>query len=341
MKSAALELLTGHGPLVPLLALAGVAALTFLVTARLARQADTIAEQTGLGRVFIGTMLLALATSLPELLTNVNAGLLGEPDIGAGDLLGASLANMLILAVVDLVFARHRVLHRVALDHTLVGLLGILLVALVGAALVTGGWGRIGHVGLESLALLVVYLGGMAVVYRSSIVGTGAPEEARRQDGAALRRAATGFLLGTVGLALLAPVLVLAAHAVAQEAGVSTTFVGTLLVGLTTSLPELAATVAAVRIGAIDLAAGNVFGSVAFNMLVFVVLDAAYRDGPLVQAVAREHLLTVFVLTICLALALMAMLSRARRRPGIVRPESVLIVVAYLLGAWLLARSGS
>ena len=69
MKTAVLGLLTGHGALVPALALAAVAALIFLVTARLARHADTIAEHTGLGRLWIGSVLLAATTSLPELLT--------------------------------------------------------------------------------------------------------------------------------------------------------------------------------------------------------------------------------------------------------------------------------
>ena len=342
MKAIVLDLLTGHGPAIPVVALATVAALVFLVTARLARHADTIADRTGLGRVWIGTVLLAATTSLPELLTNVNAGLLDEPDIGAGDLLGASLANMLILAMLDLVFARRRILHQVAIDHTLVGLLGILLAAMVGTALVTGGWGRIGHVGLESPAILLVYLGGMAAVYRSAVIGPVPLDDVPpgEKDQAPLRAAVAGFALGAAGLVLLAPLLVLAADAVSQEAGLTATFVGTLLVGLTTSLPELAATVSAVRIGALDLAAGNVFGSVAFNLLVFVFLDVAYRGGPLVQAISRDHLLTIFALTVCLSLALMAMLSRARRRPGPVLVESVLVVVAYALAAWLLARGG-
>jgi cation:H+ antiporter len=342
VKAIVLGLLTGHGPAIPLLALAAVAVLVFLVTARLARHADTIADRTGLGRVWIGTVLLAATTSLPELLTNVNAGLLDEPDIGAGDLLGASLANMLILAMLDLVFARRRILHQVAIDHTLVGLLGILLAAMVGTALVTGGWGRIGHVGLESPAILLVYLGGMAAVYRSAVIGPVPLDDVPpgEKDQAPLRAAVAGFALGAAGLVLLAPLLVLAADAVSQEAGLTATFVGTLLVGLTTSLPELAATVSAVRIGALDLAAGNVFGSVAFNLLVFVFLDVAYRGGPLVQAISRDHLLTIFALTVCLSLALMAMLSRARRRPGPVLVESVLVVVAYALAAWLLARGG-
>ena len=343
MKTAILGQLTGHGALVPALALATVAALIFLVTARLARHADTLAEHTGLGRLWIGTVLLAATTSLPELLTNVNAGLLDEPDIGAGDLLGASLANMLILAMLDIVFARRRILHTVAIDHTLVGLLGILLAAMVGAALVTGGWGQLGHVGLESLAIGLVYLGGMGLVYRSTVIGPVPRDDVPpgERDRAPLRAATAGFLLGAAGLVLLSPLLVLAADAVSQEAGLTATFVGTLLVGLTTSLPELAATVSAIRLGALDLAAGNVFWSVAFNMLVFALLDISYRGGPLLQVVSRDHLLTIFVLAICLSLALLAILSRARRRPGPVLVESVLIVVAYGMGAWLLARAGS
>ncbi|MBI3029686.1 MAG: hypothetical protein HYY64_09265 [Candidatus Rokubacteria bacterium] len=326
----------------PFFALASVGGLIFLVTARLARQADTIAEETGLGRLWIGTVLLAASTSLPEVLTNVNAGLLDAPDIGAGDLLGASLANMLILAVLDLAFARRRILHNVAMDHTLVGLLGILLAAMVGTAIFTRGWGRIGHLGLESVAILLVYLGGMTLLYRSAVIGP-VPSEGSRPDGrdrARFRTAAGGFALGAIGLALLTPLLVLSADAVSTEAGVTATFVGTLLVGLSTSLPELAATVSAVRLGALDLAAGNVFGSVAFNMLVFVILDAAYLRGPLLGVASRDHLLTVLLAVICLALALMAILSRARRRPGPVLVESVLIVCTYVVGVWLLSRRG-
>jgi cation:H+ antiporter len=338
MKAYLLGLLTGHGPLVPFLALAAVALLIFVVTARLARQADTIAEETGLGRLWIGTVLLAASTSLPELLTNINAGLLDEPDIGAGDLLGASLANMLILAALDVAYARRRILHNVAMDHTLVGLLGILLAAIAGSAIFARGWGRIGHVGLESLAILLVYLGGLTLLYRSAVIGPVPSEESRSRarDRGRLRTALAGFALGAAGLALLTPVLVLSADAVSREAGMTATFVGTLLVGLSTSLPELAATVAAVRLGALDLAAGNVFGSVAFNMLVFVILDAAYLPGPLTGALSRDHLLTVLLLVICLALALMAILSRAQRRPGPVLVESVLVVAAYVVGAWAL-----
>ena len=119
------------------------------------------------------------------------------------------------------------------------------------------------------------------------------------------------------------------------------TFVGTLLVGLTTSFPEMAATFSAVRLGALDLAVGNVFGSNAFNMVVLLIMDAVYLRGPLLTMVSRDHLLTVLLAVICLTLGLMAILSRARRRPAPVMIESALIIGVYIVGAWLLSTMGT
>jgi len=342
VKAFVLELLTGRGPLVPLVTLLGAGALIFLVAARLARHADAIAEATGLGGLWIGSVLLAGSTSLPEVLTDLNAVMFDTPDIGVGDLLGSTLANMLILATLDLGFARRRILHQVAVEHTRVGLLAILLTLMAGIAIWTGGWGRIGHVGLETIAIAVVYGGGMWLVRGAGAVGPTAPgggdtEGARRVG---LRRAAGGFALATLGLVAVTPGLVLAADALSRETGLSAAFVGTLLVGLATSCPEMAATLSAVRLGALDLAVGNVFGSNAFNMVILLLMDVAYVRGPLLPVVSRDHLLTVLLAVACLALGIMAILSRAQRRPGPVRIESALIVLTYLLGAWALSRHG-
>ena len=180
MKALVLELLTGRGPLFPLLALLLVAVLVFVIAAPLARHADAIAETTGLGGLWIGAVLLAAATSLPEVLTDVNAALLDLPDIGVGDLFGSTLANMLILAVLDLVFASRGILRSAGTDHARLGALGILVTAMAGLAIVSGGWGRIGHVGIETLAIVAVYLGAMRRLYRSLPV---APVRAPRSPG--------------------------------------------------------------------------------------------------------------------------------------------------------------
>jgi cation:H+ antiporter len=344
VKRALLDTLTGHGPAIPLLAVAALGALIYMVASRLARHADIIAEETGLGGLWIGTVLLAGATSLPELLTDVTAALLDVPDIGVGDLFGSTMANMMILASLDVVFSRRRILHRVAEEHAVLGLLGILLTLMAGIAILTRGWGRLGHVGVETISIAVTYLGGMWLLFHARLRETRPPERSSAPAPArtGLGSAVPGFALGAIGLVVLAPLLVISAEAFSREAGVSASFVGTLLVGLTTSFPEMAATVSSIRLGALDLAVGNIFGSNAFNMVVLFVMDVVYLRGPLLAIVSRDHVLTVLLAVTCSALGIMAILSRAQRRPAPVLFESVLIALTYLLGAlalYLVGRS--
>jgi len=343
MKAFLQGLLTGHGPLIPFLALLSVSALIFLVASRLSRHADAIADETGLGGLWIGTVLLAASTSLPEVLTGLNAALLDAPDIGVGDIFGANMANMMILAVMDLVFARRRVLDQVDKGHAQFGLLGILLMVMAGIGIIAGGWGRIGHVGLETVMIAAVYLVGIRIFYHMAqmkphLMGTtqaGGPRRAR------LREAGMGFGLGTIGLLVLTPLLVLSAEAVSLETGISTTFVGTILVGLATTLPELSTTFSAIRLGAFDLAVGNLFGSVMFNMTVLLLMDVVYTRGPLLGFVARDHLLTILLGVTLLTLGIVAILFRGRRRVLPLRFENFLIVATYILGLWLLYTLGT
>jgi len=339
VKDTLLSLLVANGLGPPLGAFLLLGALVFLIASRLARDADLIADATGLGRLWIGSLLLAGSTSLPELVTDINAALLGVPDIGVGDLLGSTMANMLILAGLDLAFPRRRILENVAVDHVLVGTLALVLTAMAGIAVTVGGWGSIGHVGVETLVIGITYVLGMRIVYRSSAAGPPHDQLALGENRRTLlREGLTGFALAATGMLVTAPLLVISAEAVALEAGLTQTAVGTLLVGFTTSFPEMAATVAAVRMGALDLAVGNIFGSNAFNMFVLLAMDLAYLPGPLLAAVSDSHGLSAQFAGLALALGMMGILGRSGRLVALVRLESVGILAAYAGLAWLLTR---
>jgi len=339
MKDALLAMLTGNGLVPPLAAFLLLGVAVFFIASRLAQDADRIADATGLGRLWIGTLLLAGSTSLPELLTDVNAALLDLPNIGVGDLLGSTMANMLILAVLDLVFQKRRILETVAVDHVLVATLALVLTAMTGIAVAVGGWGAVGHVGMATLTIAVTYLLGMRVVYRSSAAAVPHEQLALGQDRRTLlRRGLAGLAAAAAGLLITTPLLVISADAVAIESGLSNTAVGTLLVGFTTSFPELAATIAAVRMGALDLAVGNIFGSSAFNMFVLLPVDLAYRRGPLLASVDAAHGISAQFALLALALGILGILARAARRTLAVRVESVAILAAYAGLALTLVR---
>jgi cation:H+ antiporter len=338
MHDLAISVLAGHGALRPLMTFLGAGALVFLVASRLARHADAVADATGLGRLWVGSLLLAASTSLPELTTDVNAAIFHAVDIGVGDLMGSTLVNMLLLGLLDLVYCRRGLLDNVSPDHALVATLAIVLTMIAGAAIATGGWGRIGHIGMETILIVAIYMLGMRSVY-VNITPTTPPEqlELGESSRSVLRGGLTGIAVATVGLLLTAPLLVLSADVLAVEAGLSESFVGTLLVGFTTSFPEIAATIAAVRLGAFDLAVGNIFGSNAFNMCILLAMDIAYTPGPVLAHASQDHVRSALFAAIAIGIGLMAILGRRSHRVGPLRIESVAIVLAYLGAVWILA----
>jgi cation:H+ antiporter len=309
-------------------------AVVVLAGTRLARHADSIAEATRLGRLWIGSVLLAAATSLPELTTDVSAVRLGAADLAVGDLFGSSMANMLILALVDLLPPRRRVLRRATLDHALSASLAISVNALAAVLVVLRPERTLLSVGPGSLLLPLVYLAGTRAVYRQAL-REGPAAEAEGPARPVLSRAVRGFSLAALAVFVAAPAFAWSAKGIAEVTGLGNTFVGTWLVGVSTSLPELVASVAAVRLGAFDLAVGNLFGSNAFNMAIFFALDAA-QPGSLFAAIDPSHALSALFAVILMSMGVAAIVYRAERRFAMLEPDSLLMVLTYGLGIWLL-----
>jgi cation:H+ antiporter len=316
----------------------------FLVTAILVvvagtiltRAADTIAERTGLGRAWIGVTLLAAATSLPELATDVATVQLGVPNLGAGDLFGSSMANMLILALIGLLPPRDHVFERAALDHALSGSLAIILNALAAVLILAPTGLAVSGIGAEPFIILAVYVAGTLTVYRHGRKTRAPATSPSAPAGPALRSAVIRFSGAAMVIVAVAPVFARSAASIAEITGLGQTFVGTLLVGLSTSLPELVTSFAAARMGAFDLAVGNLFGSNIFNMVVFLPMELAHRGGPLFARLDPSHAITAFCAVILLGIGLAAIVYRAERRHSLVEPGSLLMVLCYLLGLWAL-----
>lgn len=305
----------------------------------LARYSDAFAEATGIGRLWVGSILLAMATSLPELATDISAVRMGVPDLAAGDLFGSGLANMLILALVDLLPARGRLLREATLDHALAANVGIVLTALGAALLLMRLDGTVLGVDPGGILLILVYVGGTRAIYyhgrrrgNGGVPPVSTPEDhvadaaaRRRAVGAALR----GFLAATVAILVAAPAFAWSAARIAELSGLGASFVGTLLVGFSTSLPELVATLAAVRLGSFDLAVGNLFGSNGFNMLIFPALDVVQGPGSFFRTVGPEHAITAMFVIMLMSLGLAGIVYRAERRFSALEPTSLLMVLVY------------
>ncbi|HVB80184.1 MAG TPA: hypothetical protein VNE82_09625 [Candidatus Binataceae bacterium] len=315
------------------------AAIVVAAGAVMTRAADAIAEATGLGRAWIGAVLLAGATSIPEIATDVSAVRMHAPNLAAGDLFGSSLANMLILAVIDQLSRQGSVLRRAAIENGLIACLAIILNTLGALFVLMQSRTTLLGVSPESVLLLLVYLVGTRAVYRNGVrhakALTSAVPPQKRAVTRSLKRTVAIFV-GAAALILVAsPALAWSAKHIAEVSGLGTTFVGTWLLGLSTSLPELATSFAAVRIGALDLAVGNLFGSNSFNMVIFFALDLVSPSGSIFAELSPVHAISGTLAVVLMSLGLASILYRAERRVFMVEPDSALMLVAYALSIWI------
>lgn len=310
---------------------------------KLAEYGDVIAVRTGLGGLFVGTIFLAAATSLPELIASITSFRAGLPDLAGGNFFGSNMVNMFLLAIVDLVNYQVPLLRRVAITHTLTAALGVALMAIAVIFVMADREITIGWVGIESLILIVLYFAGAWLVQKEGQGGVDGMTPAGSQPAPnfpTLRKGIIGFAIAAIVLVAVVPALVQASADIAEQTGLGTSFVGTALLSVVTSLPELLAAYAAVRIGATDLAVGNLFGSSVFNMLGIGIADFFYTEGSFLNAIGEEFALVGMLGLFLTVLALIGNIARVERRFLFIEIDAVVIIIVYLLGLFLLLPTG-
>lgn len=317
----------------------GAAAAIVLAGTFLTRYADTIGERTGLGRTLAGMVLLATATSLPELSVCCNVARWGNADLALGNLFGSCLFNLLNLAVLDLLHrGANRMFSRAAAAHALSAAMSIMMLAVCLVFLLSRFERTIAGVGPGPFVVAIIYLAGLRLVYfdqQSAALEAEVPSPLGTPPPyTSLFRAVIGYALATVIILLTAPLLGSAAEGIADKTGLGGSFVGTTLVAICTTLPELVTTVAAVRAGAFDLAVGNILGSNTFNMVILLPVDAFY-DGSLLADASPTHAITATCGILVTAVASLGFLYRAEKRYWIVEPDAALVILLVLMSLWL------
>lgn len=318
------------------------AAVVVVAAHYLAQHGDIIAVRTKLGGLFVGTVFLAAATSLPEMLASVNAFQIGSPNLAAGNFFGSNMVNMALLAVLDLMYFQAPLMRRIAINHSLTAGLTILLMLIAVTSLVADIGIAIGWVGLDSIIMIVAYFLGLWVIQQGTR-GLPAAVALDVEPGPtfpSLRRGIIGFGISAAVLVAVVPLLVDASATIAVITGLGTGFVGTALLALVTSLPELIAALAAMRLNAFDLAVGNLFGSSVFNMFALGLVDFVYFDGRFLGAVDPNFAIVGLLGLLLTAMALMGTLARVERRFLFIELDSAAILVLYLLGMYLLFVRG-
>ena len=301
----------------------------------LSKYGDVIAEKTGLGRTWVGVVLMASVTSLPELITGISSvAVFNLPDIAVGNILGACMLNLLMIPVLDLIGGSAPISAKVHQGHILTAGFGIVMLGLVSLSVMLGKTlPSVGWIGINSLFFIGIYLLAMRTVfvYEKKRIAAFVKEMAEEVQYRHISKSKAYAVFGVNALLIIAAAIYLPSlgEQIAARTGLGQTFVGSVLIAFSTTLPELVVSVSALMIGAADMAVGNLFGSTVFNIFVLAIDDFFFTTGPLLAHVSENHLISSLSAIIALAIAVIGLIYRADKKPLFFAWDSLAILAIY------------
>ena len=316
---------------------------------KLTRYGDAIAEKTGLGRIWIGLLLLALITSMPEMVTGISAvALVKVPDLAIGNFLGSCIFNLSIFAVLDAIYRPAPVLSKMSRSHTIPAVLGIMLIALVTMSILAGevlSGLSLGWVGLPSIIILLLYLVSIRQIFYSQHrkkTGTGQQPAKLRYGELSNKTVYIRFTIAALAIIGTGIWLAFIGDEIAATYNWSSSFVGSLFIAITTSMPELVVTITAVRIGVIDMAAANILGANMLNMANIFIADVFYSQGPILSLVSSEHLITAVAAIAMTMLVIIGLRFRQKRKTfRFISWYGAALIVIYIISSYAIYNAGS
>lgn len=304
----------------------------------LSRFADNIAEITGLGRNIIGLILLSTVSSLPELMTGISSiALTDNPNLAVGDILGSCVFNLATVFILDFIYRSDgSVYARSTQGHIMTASLGIIMLSFVGFSLAAGnilGF-NIGHVGISSLLIPIFYFLSLKEIYsfEKQTLSASSPSDSK----GSLKRNALYFSINALFIILAGSALPFVGEKLIVIMGWNAAFVGTVFIALATSLPEIAITISAVKLNAVELAFSNLLGSNIFNVIILAIDDMMYTKGSLFSVVSITHTVTCFSALMMTGLIIIALMKPPQRKIfNTVSVMSLLLLSIYFANMYI------
>ena len=321
------------------------ALVIFLTGRRLSYYGEVISELSGISKAWTGLVLMAMVTSLPELMSGISsAAIVKSADLAVSDIFGSCAFNLCILALLDaLVPEKKSILSKASSSHILAAALGLILFVLAGLGLVMPEDIILTpSIGITSLLFLLIYLLSIRMIFRFQKQTATKEKVISKETGeqVTLRKAVVRYILFASIIVVAALSLPFFAERIAENTGLGKSFVGTLFLAASTSLPEVAVSIAAVRSGSIDMAVGNLFGSNIFNFLVLFIDDLAYTDGHILKNAAEVNIVSVFSIILMTAIAIIGLTYKVGKKRFLLAYDALMIATVYILNlVWLYTHS--
>lgn len=314
-----------------------IAASIILVSgARVTKYGDIMAGMLGWSKMFMGLLLIASVTSLPELMTGISSIVFVDaPNLAVGDIVGSCAFNILIISIMDLFYDNKKPLTSVAqIGHVIAAAFGIIMLCLVALGIVMPDvFGNIAWIGGFSFVFLALYLLAIRVVFlyekkRPRSIST---EEEQHSHSLTLRQVVFKYVTNAVFVMLAALLLPYFGEHIAESSGISQSFFGTVFIAFSTSLPEIVVSIAAIRMGTIDLAIGNIFGSNIFNIGILALDDILYTKGPIFLFTNPNHIIPVLGTIIITAIGIIGIVFKEEKKWKLALDSAAIVIVFIVM----------
>lgn len=313
-----------------------------LAGTQLARVADQLADLTKMGEALAGALFLGLTTSLPGIITSVVAAYNDHPQLAISNAIGGIAAQTVFLSIADITYPKTNLEHAAAsLANIMQGvlLMGLLSVVLIG---ISGPEVTLLNIHPFSILIILLYIAGSRLISTAKDKPMWRPritletiEDVPDEDylnSLSLKNVILKFFILAIIVATAGYAVALSGIIIASETGLSEGFVGTLFTAVSTSLPELIVSIAAVRQGALTLAVGNIIGGNTFDVLFVAFSDVAYTDGSIFHAITSNQIFIVALTMFMISVLILGLLHRQKEGIGKIGWESFLIIVLYIAG---------
>ena len=318
-----------------------LATITVFATVRAAHYVDELDKKTRISGALIGGVLLATVTSLPEFITTITATVvLDSPGLAFGNVFGSNLFNILILAVVDLVFIKHLFFNKTntgVKTNTLV----IFMYMVFALPLVLNRIGLLDYdqtgitIGLTfsviSLAIIGIY------VFALRSMSKELPSENESTSTYSLKHILIGFTAWAVVVVVTSYFVTVVTNTIAIELNMSASFAGAIFLGVATSLPEFTAVITLFKLKNYAVALGNILGSSVFNMMIISVVDVINIRRNIFDVLStdmdlRKNISLLLILGLVNSIIVgVALVRKPPKNKFIYGLPSIIIIISYLV----------
>lgn len=270
-----------------------LAGLTVFLSFRLSYYADLLNKTTNISGVFIGGILLAGITSLPELVTCLSSIFLNNPYLAIGDILGSNFFNIAMMCFFDILFIKTMFYNYTKNRYYLIYVLLILNYLIM--YLFMGGTFNleIFNIGLPSFIIIITYI---------FYLKNAKEEETKKEVITTQEHVLLKFFLVGLFMVIVSILLTLVVNLIAgKNPNVASSFIGAILLGITTSMPEVITFIALIKMKSFDLALSDIIGSNLFNLLILAIGDIFLKNKEIYYFVDKESMFLLifgFILTI-------------------------------------------